>query len=179
MRVCAQIEAATSALREGGRVLLLLERQDCRGAFALGSDAHRSTSASRVVLGEQKTSADASHLTVQNPIIRKQNAVALSGSPHVSSQPTMPSRTLLADGELQPASSSSLARKPTGHAVPAVLATPTQSPNIDSQSRDTPGALVRPDARQWAGMAEQDKQRWLKEAQREAKEQGKTLVDLR
>lgn len=94
----------------------------------------------------------------------------------------MPARPLLADVDL-PHPSAPLSRKSTtasaSRGMPAVLL--AQPPNMplpaDPQQRNTP-SLDRPDPRMWANMVDQDRQRWLKEAQREAKEEGQTLVDL-
>ena len=125
---------------------------------------------------------------IQNPIVRKQNSAILSAnsassSPNLGSQPTV-TRPLLAETDLVPANSTPhpLSRKSTtasssSRAMPAVLAPPPNLPLPADPQRSVP-SLARPDPRMWAGMGEDDRQRWLKEAQKTAKEKGQTLVNL-
>ncbi|ORY75023.1 hypothetical protein BCR35DRAFT_280976 [Leucosporidium creatinivorum] len=80
---------------------------------------------------------------------------------------------------LTPTSTPPLSRQPTLRPVPAVLAIPSSSPRLDTSALKSPGALTKPDARTWAAMNEEGRQGWLKEAQREAREKGKTLLDFR
>lgn len=78
-----------------------------------------------------------------------------------------------------------LARNPSSRPVPAILASslpPSLSPSSGLKSPTTTnvgGVLsTRPHPSVWAGMSEVEKQKWLRGAQKEAREQGKTLLDF-
>ncbi|KAK4050502.1 hypothetical protein OIO90_005085 [Microbotryomycetes sp. JL221] len=121
-------------------------------------------------------------IEARNQVVRKENAVA-SVKPTTSHAHFFNLPAGAANGAKSanpsPTSTPSLSRNPSLRPKPSILALPTGSvPGSVPPVPASQGAMDRPDARTWTFMSDADRQAWLKDAQREARQEGKTLLDF-
>ncbi|KAM0793335.1 hypothetical protein ACM66B_000791 [Microbotryomycetes sp. NB124-2] len=120
----------------------------------------------------------------RNPLVRNENSVisVKATAPHAhlfnSVANAIASQATTANNS--PTSTPSLSRNPSLRPKPSILSVPS-APLPSSGGLPSPastGAVDRPDPRLWAAMSDSDRQAWLREAQKEARQEGKTLLDF-
>ncbi|KAK4055325.1 hypothetical protein OIV83_000608 [Microbotryomycetes sp. JL201] len=119
----------------------------------------------------------------RNPLVRTENAVSAVKAVPSSHAQLFNSAAAVAQssGNNSPSSTPSLSRNPSLRPKPSILAippVPVPSPGGLNSPVLGSGAVDRPDARVWAVMSDQDRQAWLRDAQKEARQEGKTLLDF-